>query len=745
MRLMLKHKIIGLALIAALLPVVVMTIITQVEKNKISKLVIEELDDLARENIAQIARDMHALCNTVHEEIQSQVDINLNVARKVLEENGGISFSTDRVDWRAFNQYSKETIEYSLPRMNIGRLWPGKNRDLSVPTPVIDEVVSLVGGACAIFQRMNEEGDMLCVATNVESIEGSRAIGTFMPAIQPDGTPDPVVSAVLQGEAYRGRAFVVNAWHITSFEPLKDDRGNVIGILYVGIRQESEESLRQAIMNTKVGRSGYVYILGGKGEQRGHYIVSKDGVRDGEDIWESQDENGRYFIQSIINKALVLQKGEVDFEVYPWRNKGELMARNKIATVMYFEPWDWVIGAGTYEDDYYAIKNQTEDALEQLLALSGTGGLLILLCAVFLALFLGRKIVQPITEIITVAQQIAQGDLNAAKQSVDELDYAGKAADKVFDQETVSFAEQYLLDETGQLLCAIRTMTQNLNSLVGQVQESGIQVTTSTTQIAASARQQEAAVTEQAASANEVVSTCQEIVQTSQGLVKTMNEVNEVALETASLADNGRSELAEMETTVKQLSEATSSIVSKLSIVREKANNIDNVITTINKVADQTNLLSLNAAIEAEKAGEYGLGFSVVAREIRRLADQTAVSTLDIEHMVNEMQSAVSAGVMEMDKFTDEVRQAVDNIGRLGQQLERIIEQVQALIPRFEEVNEGMQSQSQGARQISEAMVQLNEIIQQTKESLGEFNNATEQLSEASRGLQEEVSRFKVS
>src|SRR5258708_22470883 len=101
--------------------------------------------------------------------------------------------------------------------------------------------------------------------------------------------------------------------------------------------------------------------------------------------------------------------------------------------------------------------------------------------------------------------------------------------------------------------------------------------------------------------------------------------------------------------------EASGSITAKLAVLSEKTTNINSVVTTITKVADQTNLLSLNAAIEAEKAGEYGLGFAVVAMEIRRLADQTAVATYDIEKMVKEMQSAVAAGGVGVDKFFQEM------------------------------------------------------------------------------------------
>ena len=193
---------------------------------------------------------------------------------------------------------------------------------------------------------------------------------------------------------------------------------------------------------------------------------------------------------------------------------------------------------------------------------------------------------------------------------------------------------------------------------------------------------------------------------------------------------------------MRQLAESTGSIGSKLSVISERAANINLVVTTITKVADQTNLLSINAAIEAEKAGEYGLGFLVVAREIRRLADQTAVATLDIERMVKEMQYSVSAGVMEMDKFSEQVRKVVGEVGQIGGQLGQIIAAVQGLHQRFDQVTEGMRVQSQGADQIREAMSRVSEAASQTSLSLREFNKATDRLREAVGGLKEEVSRF---
>jgi len=189
---------------------------------------------------------------------------------------------------------------------------------------------------------------------------------------------------------------------------------------------------------------------------------------------------------------------------------------------------------------------------------------------------------------------------------------------------------------------------------------------------------------------------------------------------------------------------ASRSISGRLETINEKAENITHVVDTIAKVADQTNLLSLNAAIEAEKAGEYGRGFNVVAREIRRLADQTAVATLDIEQMVGEMQSAVSTGVMEMDKFIAEVKHSAEDVGNISTQLTRIIEQIKVLSPSFETVNAAMDDQSSNARKINQAIIALSEEIEETSEALRESFSAIEQLNDAARGLQEEVSRFKV-
>ncbi len=371
--------------------------------------------------------------------------------------------------------------------------------------------------------------------------------------------------------------------------------------------------------------------------------------------------------------------------------------------------------------DRMADVRKRESQRAQTVAIIGLAAILALLLA---SLILGRyqsaAINQPLTRLIAYLERMRDGD---------------------FTQRLGSDRK----DEFGMVGGGLDRLAEDLSQLVGQVQRSGIQVNTTATQIAATAREQQRTAHDIADTTAEIGATSKQISATSKELVKTMTEVNRVSEETAKLAGIGQTGIGRMETNMRTIMEAAGSISAKLAVMSEKTANINSVVTTITKVADQTNLLSLNAAIEAEKAGEYGLGFAVVAMEIRRLADQTAVATYDIEKMVKEMQSAVAAGVMGMDKFSEEVRRGVDEIRQVSTHLGQIIHQVQTLTPRFQIVNDGMHAQATGAQQISERLTQLSEAAQQTVESLQQSNLAIDQLNGAARSLQTSVARFRLS
>ncbi len=297
-------------------------------------------------------------------------------------------------------------------------------------------------------------------------------------------------------------------------------------------------------------------------------------------------------------------------------------------------------------------------------------------------------------------------------------------------------------DEICKLIGSVSTMTESLNTLLVKVALAGNQVAASAAQMSAAVRQVEAAVSQQAASTNQVSATSKEINATVQDLARTMAGVTGMAEKAAETARGGVSSLEGIRGAIDELIHSSTAMTQTLNSINEKTGNIDRIITAITKVANRTNLLSLNAAIEAEKEGKSAGGFSVIAVEMRRLADQTAVAALDIEKQIRDVQHAVREGVSSVESYAGQTRAKSTAVTELSSGLGQVIEGTTNLAPEFEAVNRGMQMQSEGAAQIAEAMQQLREAAGQTKDSLAAFRQVAEDLQSAVRDLQTEVGRF---
>src|SRR5205814_151849 len=312
---------------------------------------------------------------------------------------------------------------------------------------------------------------------------------------------------------------------ITAYEPLQNAKGEIIGMFYVGIRQESLALLREAIsIQSHSGDHSSVAVYYGPGSQN----VSNSVVIEPTGIGAATESK---WLPEVLSKAPQLADGA----------SGTVTAINPItgseAVVhyTYFKPWDWVIAAIGDSNDYAGATALVRSHFNQLLVQSLLGGLIALVVGAVSAYFISKRITHPVADL-------------------------------------------------------------------------SIHLTSSATQIASSAVHQQSNVTTLMASSSQIASAAKEISATSQELLHAMVEIAEAAERTASLAHKGRQGLKGMETSMQTLSTASDGISSKLGAIRSKAARINSVVTAITKVADQTNLLSLNASIEAEKAGEAGAG-----------------------------------------------------------------------------------------------------------------------------------------
>ena len=321
---------------------------------------------------------------------------------------------------------------------------------------------------------------------------------------------------------------------------------------------------------------------------------------------------------------------------------------------------------------------------------------------------------------------------------------AASAARDVADGDLTRSYEVQGMDEAGELLGSMNDMTRRLNDLVCRVRGVTLNISGTATQMSGSSRQQEEVAQSFGSSSSEIAAAVRQISTTGSELLKNMERLAVSAGESSQMAVQGREGLQAMGKTMDELASATGGVADRLAAINEKARSINAIVDTITKVADQTNLLSVNAAIEAEKAGASGRGFLVVAREIRRLADQTAAATLDIETTVQQMQTAVSGGVMEMDRFRDQVHRGVDNVATVGQCLTQVIDRVGMAEGQFAQVTEGMQSQVQGAQQIRQSMDALAQNASRAREATAEFAQAATTLQDSLTQLRAAVGLFRL-
>ncbi len=387
-------------------------------QNEVDKLIVGDFD--------HITQGVYNLVETENEAVQEQLSSSLNIAHCILEDYGKINISEDeKITWTAIDQFSRESTVIELPKMFVGNQWLGQNDDLNLETIVVDKITQLTGASATIFQRMNDKGDMLRVATNVKNRKQKRAIGTYISATHSDNTPNPVIADILQDKIYKGRAFVVNMWYLTMYQAIKNDEGKIIGMLYVGIPQKNVENrIRQAILQTQVGTTGYIYILGGTGEHQGHYIISQYGKRDGENIWESKDHDGNYVIQEIVKKALPLSQREMTTIRYIWQNPNDLHPRWKVARLAYYKPWDWVIGVSTYEDEFLNYRTVLSNGRINMIRSMSMAACISIFVILIFATVMTRTIVHPIKEIKDAAETVMHGNFNI-KINVNSQDEVG--------------------------------------------------------------------------------------------------------------------------------------------------------------------------------------------------------------------------------------------------------------------------------------------------------------------------------
>ncbi|MFP4054870.1 MAG: methyl-accepting chemotaxis protein [Phycisphaerae bacterium] len=650
MNMSLRAKLLLIGVGLTIGPLIVLGVVVYRQGQATTRIATEESTRLAYADLDHIAEGVYAMCKAQQELLDKKVADSLNVAQKVVTDAGGVNFSDEKVNWSAKNQYTGATQRVALPRMHVGETWLGQISEPKTPAPVVDEVQDLVSSTCTVFQRMNQRGDMLRVSTNVIKTDGTRATGTYIPAVNPDGTANPVLSKVLGGERFVGRAYVVNKWYITAYEPLRDKEGNIVGVLYVGIPQESAKSLRQAIMDIKVGETGYVFVL----DSKGNYVVSKGGKRDGECIMAAKDAEGNAFVEQMISKATKLGEGEYAEQQYHWKNPGDEVARNKITRLTYFRDWDWVIGAGSYEDEFHRARQNIEaEGRTSNMILLGVSAVSVVLAIVIwwvVSSRLAGRIGKVVTALTGGAEQVASAAQQVSSSSESLASGASEQAAGM--QETTASVEE--------ITSMIKQNASNAGEAKGIADEAN-----------ANAKRGSEAM-------DRMSTAIGDIKQSSDETAKIIKTIDEIAFQTNLLALNAAVEAARAGEAGKGFAVVAEEVRNLAMRSAEAARNTAGMIETAVKNAD-------NGVNISQEVADALTAIAGGAEKVNGLVAEIAAASGEQAEGIEQINTAIA----QVDQVTQSTAASAEESASASEELSAQAEELMSMVDNLETIVRG--------------------------------------------------------
>ena len=543
----------------------------------------------------------------------------------------------------------------------------------------VDEFKDNSGGVATVFVRNGE--DFIRVSTSLTKQDGSRAIGTAL------DHQHPAYQRLLGGQGYVGRAVLFERSYMTQYTPVRDAAGKVIAVLFVGFDYTDAQNAQfDNLKRFRIGKTGSLALL----DEQKHWLVPPAGV-------QALDPA----IPLMLDLAKTPGKGRF------WSDKNE----DFYSVSVPFEGAPWSVVASMPKSE---IREVTWAVGIRLVI----GSVLAMLFAVGAAVWLLRSKLQPLSDLVRQAEALGAGDLSV------RLNVSSH-------------------DEIGQLARSFNQMGEALSTMVSHIRKAAEEVNSRAKALSGLSGGAYEGMEQQSGEITSMAGAVEEFSATSLNIADNMGNTERLAQENAQQTRIGRTSMQEASSSLEHIATALNSTATVINTLGQRSQEIGGIVGVITSIAEQTNLLALNAAIEAARAGEQGRGFAVVADEVRNLASRTRQATDEISGMIQSIQQETGNAITTMEHGNVLMQEGLSRNADVASALARIDEQSRSAGQQFAAITTATHEQSSTATLLSSNLQSIALANSEQREVVSNLAITAKELETLAAGLRQEVDRFR--